>query len=99
MYNNLAAIIIAQHVPFVTYNARDLVPYHAAEPQHVPGPVIYILSPVLSMPSNYYDVLERAAAPLWPPPLPTNPGIPGIYSAIKPGVYNPLSEGFQGGGR
>ena len=33
----------------------------------------------------------------WPPPISTNPGCPGLSSAVKPVVYSPLPEGFKGG--
>ena len=35
----------------------------------------------------------------WPPPMPTNSGFHGLFSAVKPVVYSPLPEGFKGEGK
>ena len=78
------------------FAARGLMGYVVAEPPPLHEAVIPVPPPALSK-------LACVTIQPWPPPVPrstpspTNPGISGIYSAIKPGVSYPLSEGFKGG--
>ena len=53
MHTNFAVMNTTLHNHYESPNAKDFLPYVAAEPQHDPGPVVFILSTGLNIVNVY----------------------------------------------
>ena len=106
IYKTYAAIVSTLHNTYETPNAEDFVAYVVEVPNYDPGPVVLFLSQAPSGHIIYYDVLQHAAVPPWPPPAlsrlayapiqPCPPRVPrSPLSPHNPGILvytQPLSQ-------
>ena len=106
IYKTYAATVSTPHNTYETPNAEDLGTYVMGEHNYDPGPVVLFLFPAPSMHFLYYDVLQLAAVPPWPPPVlsrlayvPVQPLV--IRSTLSPhnhrisGIYSDIKPGVS----